>query len=788
MCWITLILLLAMFSTELGSVRHASATYDEYMYIARGYTYLKTGATWLKMRHPILLDLLACAPLFLLSDVRLPPDDPAWPTRDFHIYSHAFLWEANAHQADRIVFLARLPIMMLSLLLAAGVFRWARERSGLAAGLVAMALCALDPNVLAHGRLVTPDVGQTTFIFLAALGWWRYLKRPGWGRWAIAGAALGLAQAAGFPALILYPVLAVVSTVYGWAAGRVQGTLRLLGALAGASVLSAVTVWGVYGFRWGPVESLGLSLPAPYHWEEFIDLILRLRRQDWAFFCGQVYRGGRWPFFVVALLIKTPLPTLILLGLGLLGITRRRTWGEDVALWLLPALYYGRALTSSLNIGYRHILPVLPFLFVMAGQSVYLARTRWRQVLLAVLLGWLALASATIYPFYLAYFNELAGGPLGGRRCLVISDLDWGQDLPGLSAYLREHSVEEVYLSWFGTTPPEHYSIRYRPLPAWPPMGDPQRLPFHPQYPLPGVYAISAANLEGARLADPATFAWFRTGQPQAHIGYSVFIYRVPRLLDPDAPPVNVSLSGVSLSDLPASVIKTRFRTNDLRLRWFDARRAMVFPAGHSVMVVAPATPPDPALAERFIPTTSSPEQLRTPPGGTCDVYDLEAGEGLESYLRTKIQRQIATSPVLVPDRAEVRALEAPVRFGRAASFLGYELLTARVEPGGEVALLSFWRVEQPVKVPLAIFVHLLAPDGSILGQHDGLNVPTEGWHAGDVIVQVHRFGVPATLPDGSLWLELGLYRTDTLERLPASVPEAPEAVIDRLLLTDISR
>jgi hypothetical protein len=428
---------------------------------------------------------------------------------------------------------------------------------------------------------------------------------------------------------------------------------------------------------------------------------------------------------------------------------------------------------------------VLPFAFVMAGQIAQLARNCWRQVVLIGLLGWLVLASVVIYPFYLAYFNESVGGPLGGWHCLVVSDLDWGQDLPGLSTYLKEHAVEEVYLSWFGTTPPEHYGIRYRPLPAWPPMGDPQRLPFHPAYPVPGVYAISAANLEGARLSDPDTFAWFQARQPEAHVGYSIFIYQVPRLLDQDAPPVNVSLSGVSLSDLPASTVEARLRTNDMRPRWFDARRAMISPSGRTIMLISSDTPVEPAIAERFLQAVAPSERLYTRQGTLYDLYDFDASAQLASYLRTSVQRQVYTSPALVPALAETRAWETPVRFGEAASLLGHELLSGRVEPGQEMMLLSFWRVEQCMDAPLAIFVHLLSPDATILGQHDGLDVPTEGWYPGDVIVQVHRFTVPDVLPDGPLWLELGLYRTDTLERLPVLVTDVPEAIGDRVLLAD---
>jgi hypothetical protein len=790
--WVVIGLLLLMAYCESSSARQTSATYDESAYISRGYTYLKTGDTRLKIRHPILLDVVASMPLLLVPDLHLPLDDPGWISADFHRYAQAFLWEANAGRAEQIVFLARLPIMMFSLLLAAGVFRWAKERLGLAAGVVAVTLCVFDPNVLAHGRLVTPDVGQTALIFLAVLAWWRYMQRPGWVRWALAGLCLGLAQAAAFPALVLLPVLAVVSLLHGWSLGRWRGAAHCLATLAGASVLSALTVWAVYSFRWGPVEPWGLSLPAPYYWEEFIDLLQRLDRRDLAFCCGRVYRGGWWAFFVVALFTKTPLPTLGLFGLGLLTVARRRTWLKDAALWLFPAVYYANALNSSLNIGYRHILPIVPFLFVIAAQATALARTKrstirtWCTVGLGAGLGWLVVASTLTYPFYLAYFNELVGGPAGGRRWLVVSDLDWGQDLPGLSAYLEEHAVDEVYMSWFGTTPPEHYDIHYQPLPAWPPRGDPLRFAFHPTYPLPGVYAISAANLEGARLADPATFSWFQARPPEAQVGHSILIYTVPRLLDPSAPPAHVLLSGLSLADLPASVIETQLHTNDIHPRWFDARQALIVPSERALLAVSEETPLEPHLAERFLPAASRLDRLHAQPGAGYDLYDLQSTMALEAYLRTQIQTQVYTSPILVPSLTETSRLSTPLYFGQLASFLGYELLTERIEPGGEVALLSVWQVTRRVEEPLAMFVHLLSTGPSILGQHDGLDVPSRSWYPGDVIVQLHRFNVPATLPDGPLWLELGLYRTDTLARLPA-LSSGAEAVGDRILLANIS-
>lgn len=100
--------------------------------------------------------------------------------------------------------------------------------------------------------------------------------------------------------------------------------------------------------------------------------------------------------------------------------------------------------------------------------------------------------------------------------------------------------------------------------------------------------------------------------------------------------------------------------------------------------------------------------------------------------------------------------------------------------PEGDIQLLSYWRVNEPVDAPLAIFAHLLAPDGSILAQFDGLGVATDYWYPGDVIVQVLPLLIPSSLPEGTRWLAVGLYRSDTLTRL--SVTSADE-MADRILI-----
>ncbi len=779
-------LLVLMFWRELDSLWVTSPTYDEYTYVARGYTYLKTQDPRLKMRHPILVDGFAALPLLLEPDIRLPLDDDGWRDGDFHTYSHAFLWEANAAKADKIMWLSRYPIILLSLLLAAAVARWSRELYGCSAALLAVFLYTFDPTILAHGRLVTPDIGQTTLIFMAALTWWRYLERPVLGHLLLGGVVLGLAQTAGFPALVAYPIfpLAVLLRERGtgpeWWRSVVTRWLQFVGAVA----VSFVTVWAVYGFSWGPVEGLGLSLPAPYHWEELLDLVTRMQRQDLAYCCGEVYRGGKLWFFPLAFLIKMPVATLILLATGVWGLYRYRSSSRRVILvWLLPLLYFGNAVRSSLNIGYRHILPILPFLFVIAAGAVRLLRRRaLTQTLSLALCGWLAVASVGMHPYYLAYFSEVVGGPDEGYRYLAVSDLDWGQDLPGLRDYVQEHDVDTLYLSWFGTTPPEHYGLDYQRLPSWPPPEHLEQVAWHADYPLPGTYAISVANLVAARLPGQDPFAAFRAKEPQARIGYSVYIYEVPAKPEGDQAPVPLTLSGIAYPDVPAEIIEAHFKTNDVQLRWADARRGLVLAPGDGYVIVDDETAAVSSVLQ-YLQASGTLFEIDRWQDSDGAGFQLHGVRGVTGAPLKMLTADVDLAADLVPTKGISVAQTLPVSFGGQLALLGYRWLEDPSSCSGQV-LPSVWRVEDQLRGSLSMFLHLLAEDGSILAQDDCLDVVPAACRVGDIVVQ---FFDPRTVSQQApvpAAVELGVYDRDTLERLMIAAPVADAIRTDRVLLS----
>jgi hypothetical protein len=805
-------LLLALYAQMMGSVRCKSATYDEQEYVARGYAVLRTGDMRLRLRHPLLTNLISAVPLLLLPDLRVPTDHDSWADAEFHEFSAQFLWVYNRERADQIVYLSRWPMMLLTLVLAAFVYRWARALHGAAGSLLALALVAFDPNLIAHGRLANTDVGATIFIFVAAYAFWEYQRRPGWRRLLLAGIACGLAQATRFTAMLLFPILGLEALTAVWQTTRPEPveaknslrrrqTGRAVLEILALAVISLGVVWAVYGFTWGPVEETGLllPLPAPDHWGELHSLIRRLGRTDRAFLLGRIYEGGQWPYFFVAFAVKTPLPTLLLIGWATVRLIKRNSisWHgclrRDVPVLLPAVAYFAAAVVGNLNTGYRLILPILPFLVVHtarlapsrpfyykgkrsgsfdklranfvpdASRPLPLASHLSRYILL-VSMAALVLSTLSIYPHYLAYFNELVG-PRNGYKVLVDSNLDWGQDLPGLRSWMSEHDVQQVYLSWFGIAPPEHYGVRYRYLPGWPPFENPALRVYHPERPLPGIYAISATNLQGVLLDEPDTFAFFQAQRPVAQVGYSILIYEVPA----SAPPADLALGGVRLDQVPAPLLDAHLATNDLRLRWFDPASSLILMSHRprAYYAIADDTPLVEPLAARF----------------TADLEPLAEGPGFHLYPApdaAKVSERLAiaaTSPVLrspevefAPgDASDVRQpVSLPVSFDGQVAFLGYEFLTPPSDPGADVALLTYWRVLERPAQPLKIFVHLLDDHSVIWGQHDGLDVPVEGWHPGDVFVQLHTFSVSTHAPSGRYWIEIGLYRTRDMERLRA--------------------
>jgi hypothetical protein len=516
---------------SLTSAVAKSATMDEQNHIARGAAYLGTGDPRLSVEHPPLVNVLSALPVHLLLRPRLPLDE-WWEAGEWYHFAENFLWFANP-DPDRTVFLARLPIIGLGLVLVSVVFRWANSQFGAWGGLLAAALCALDPNILAHSRLSTTDVGGTCLLFIAAYAFWRAARRPRWTRVLWAGLSFGLALGAKLYALVFGPILALVVLLdaLGGGPGCLRRAMRGLGLFAVVTLIGLLTLWAIYGFQLRPLDSQGPVVPAPPYVRGLQAILGFASGGRPGYLLGRFSDQGWWYYFPVAFVVKTPPATLLALLLAT-WLAARRPRREDLHVLVTPLAYFAVSMTSSLNIGYRHLLPVLPFVAVHAGRlAAPASRFRWaasRWLLPAVLVLALGFSALSIYPHFLAYFNIFGGGPQDGWRVLVDSNIDWGQDLKGLRVWMAREGVPRVQLSWFGSALPEAYGVQYDQLPGvphgfslW------ETLPFDPERPEEGVYVISVTNLVGVHFPDHHLYDWFRPRVPDAKIGYSLFVYRV---------------------------------------------------------------------------------------------------------------------------------------------------------------------------------------------------------------------------------------------------------------------
>lgn len=536
-----------------GSLRRLSATFDEPAHLTAGYTYLRLGDFRLNPEHPPLVKVLAAAPLLALGP-ELRTDNEAWALRRQWELARRFLYRWN--DADELLFRGRLAVVGLGMGLAAAVFLWTRGRWGPWAAGLALGLCVLSPEVLAHGALVTTDVGIALFFFLAVVSFDAALRRGGTWRPLACGLALGAALATKFSAVLLAPVLGSLAVLHllageGDPRRRAAALARVLLAMA---VLAPAVLWASYGFHaslspdpaveaaidWrgvtpAPPAAAGVArlvrragvLP-----EAFVYGFLRFLRHSEArpaFLLGQVSPTGWWYYFPATLALKTPLALFALLAIA--QATRRRhtpRWREELVLWAPVVVYLGFSMARGLNIGHRHLLPLAPFLFAAAGRAALWARDSrgWARPALVGLLGaWYASAALSVHPHHLAYFNELAGGPARAYRLLVDSNLDWGQALPALREHLERTGAGPVKLSYFGTAPPEHHRIAGRLLPghALPP---PRDVVWEVR---PGdLLAVSATNLQGLYV-DPGALPLMetlRSRRPLAAPGYAILVYR----------------------------------------------------------------------------------------------------------------------------------------------------------------------------------------------------------------------------------------------------------------------
>lgn len=491
-----------------GFIKTSSPTYDEPVHLASGYVALKTPLRPINYRdHPPLAEMAAALPLLALKPA-LMTQHPQFGR--LYNYADAFLHQ-NTVPAERLLSTARLwSLVLWTAAVALPALEWAGRLAGPVGAAAAAALSAFCPALFSNAALVATDSAAAALFFMT---FWLLSFNPRRRRhWALAGFCAGLALGAKFSMVVIPPFAAAALLMERKLDG---GSGRFDWAGAAVSVVALLlSLLFVYKFR-------GLGL----WWEGFTATMSRLDQGRSAYLLGQYSTTGWWYYFPVALLVKTPLPLLALAALGAASWLRVPR-SQQLWVWGPAAAYFVLACFSKTQIGYRHILPVYPSLILLGavGAEKLFRRGRAARLLLMLFGGWLVYGVFKTHPHHLAYFNELAAGPEGGRRWLADSNLDWGQDLPALARELKARGNPAIYFSYFGAGDPSLYGIRYLPV------GFVSNVDRRDGVALPDprgqvLLAVSATNLVGVYYRDKAAFAWLGERRPCFSAGHSILLY-----------------------------------------------------------------------------------------------------------------------------------------------------------------------------------------------------------------------------------------------------------------------
>jgi hypothetical protein len=468
-----------------------SATTDEPVLVASGAEIARDGTGRWNPDHPPLAKALAG--LALTGLPLRPAEDPiAHPAHAGLLIR--FLYE-NQSPPDTILFRARLPFVALFAALLFAVRRESARRFGTGAGCVALAFAALDPNLIAHAGVVQTDLAVALFLVLS-LGPLARIPDP-FDR--LAPLSLGLLWGLAFLSKYSAPLLVLVTFPLMFTGGpgenllgKVRERSRLVNLLRrillSAFVATLIVLLGfslayrnqsasdrealaheilfLKGHSPGAerlVSSLG-SVSAPAANAATGVLLVALQSRIGAvptYFLGHVsFRGSPW-YFPVAFLVKVSLGLLAGAALGASSSNGRRfgllVGGGIFAFFVISA-------SSTYNIGVRHLLFVFPLLAILASAATPVeGLPKGRALLLGALLAVEGIETFSVHPHELAFFNAAAGGRSGGRRFLVDSNLDWGQDLARLAAQAPGFSPEPIPAIVFGGDLPRRYPT-LRPL------------------------------------------------------------------------------------------------------------------------------------------------------------------------------------------------------------------------------------------------------------------------------------------------------------------------------------
>jgi len=496
---VAIVLLVHVALLTFSTTRH-SATMDEVLYLVGGVSDWQFGRFELCRGSPPLAALMAAFPLQWTSHVtdwRNAPNTYA-VARDFY--------RNNGQKTHRLVMLGRWVGIVFSIVGGYFCFRWATELDGYGSGLIALRLWCFSPYVLYHGQLVSADMPATASGVAASYMFWRWLNCPSLVRTVLAGLFLGIAELAKFVWLVLFvlwPILWIFWRIFHRGEVARLSWFREGGHLSLIFLLSLYVINLGYGFEkpFPPLgrfavgrrllEQIGLGdprtedsaypllrwaaeipLPVPENYMVGIDEV-RVFERGHSYLRQEWREGGFWYYHLYAFLVKMPLGIFGLLALaGASGLmpAYREHWKTELLLVVSAVAILGFVNASNAPQTDRYTLPVLPFLLLLAAKAGQGFRHRRSAMLVSVFLSWSIVSGLWVYPHCWAYFNELAGGPLGGHAHLDGPRVEWRLDCFYFERWRRQHpEVQPLRVSWQRRIGEEEAStVNYQAVPPGP--------------------------------------------------------------------------------------------------------------------------------------------------------------------------------------------------------------------------------------------------------------------------------------------------------------------------------
>ncbi|MBI2541525.1 glycosyltransferase family 39 protein [Candidatus Woesearchaeota archaeon] len=562
--WIFLALILALVLTSSISMYNKSVAWDERCYIGHGLYLLKTGnfRTDGFIYHGALsyyLNSLFLIPLNIQTD--------AWVKKNCWDIGNDIVFHSN-YNHKTIVFLSRLPFVLISVLLGFYVFRWAKDMYGALAGLFSLALYSFSPSIIANSTMAMTDFTAVAFMFIALYYFWKHVKHKKYRYIAAAGIFAGLSSLSKLSGIYIFPILLLLSI-----SKDIKLFFKRIIKIVVIGVIAFFVIFSGYGFHIGTIASAypdhynirvhevinekfknneamrsifyllyeKTQLPAPTYLAMIGDVAFSSAEGRNGYLLGEVSKAGDKPLyhFIVVFFAKSTLGFLVLLVMSLVYFRKCRKELIDEMFLIVPPIFM--FIVFSLNqfsFDLRHILITYPLMFVFTGKLVTLKRgnKKFLNSMLLLLLAMHIASSLLIFPNYSSYFNEVIG-PENGYKVLLGPDSDTGSELINLKKFMDEKKIVSMQFSYHGSVDPKEYGINYTYLPSthfqfW----VPEYKSYKKEYSdvtedcskKSGWIAISATNLKGRFLNNRNCFKWLESRQPTARIGYSIFVYNIP--------------------------------------------------------------------------------------------------------------------------------------------------------------------------------------------------------------------------------------------------------------------